>query len=213
MGCGKSQLSDPRSALAEAKRLLDDASAVHFHLTGTDTPPTGQHIDSGDGDASRPAQFQGKLSVSFNGFLVPINIVSVGHTFYVELPPYAGYQKADPSKYSFGDPAVLLDRDRGLSSLLIAAKNPTVKDRTRFQGEELDEISASLPGDLVGRLLTSADTGNPKQDFTGIIGLNVDTHQLRRVSLTGLFLDPRKASTYTLVLDKYGENVSITPPA
>jgi lipoprotein LprG len=35
---------------------------------------------------------------------------------------------------------------------------------------------------------------------------------LRKVVLNGPFYSASKRSTFTLVLDKYGENVSITPP-
>ncbi len=45
------------------------------------------------------------------------------------------------------------------------------------------------------------------------IGLDAASHQLRRVALVGPFFDKAHASTFTVVLDKYGENVTITPPA
>jgi hypothetical protein len=44
------------------------------------------------------------------------------------------------------------------------------------------------------------------------IGVNPTTHELRRVALVGPFFDKTRPSTFTVVLDKYGENVTITPP-
>jgi lipoprotein LprG len=38
------------------------------------------------------------------------------------------------------------------------------------------------------------------------------SHQVRRVVLTGPFFDAHQSSTYTLILDRYGETVQITPP-
>jgi hypothetical protein len=38
------------------------------------------------------------------------------------------------------------------------------------------------------------------------------SHQVRRVTLTGPFFDAHRSSTYTLILDRYGEIVQITPP-
>ncbi len=111
------------------------------------------------------------------------------------------------------------DGFRGTLTLLQAGFNLTVHiisatatmaDRDRMGSEELYEIDVSLPGDRVAALLTSADKTQPVK---GRIGINVDTHQIRRVVLTGPFFDAHRDSTYTLVLDRYGENVSITPPA
>jgi len=45
------------------------------------------------------------------------------------------------------------------------------------------------------------------------IGVNASSHQLRRIVLVGPFFEKAHSSTFTLVLDRYGENVTITPPA
>ncbi len=139
-----------------------------------------------------------------------VRIVSTGGQFLVELPFTAHYEKANPSDYGFGDPAVLLDPNKGLSSLLVQALSAHTADRDRLNGEELDEVDVSLPGDRAAALLTSADKSKP---VSGRIGIAVSDHQVRRVVLTGPFFDASRDSTFTLVLDRYGENVAITPPA
>ena len=75
---------------------------------------------------------------------------------------------------------------------------------------ELDEIGCSVPGTLVASLLTSADPSKPVQ---ATVGVDATSHQLRRVALVGPFFDKAQSSTFTVVLDNYGENVTITPPA
>lgn len=211
-GCGSSRQyeTDARSVLLEAKRVIDNSPAVHFHLTSSNAQGTGTLITGADGDAHRPDGFRGTLTVVQSGFNVTVHIISAGGYFYVQLPFSSGYEPTEPSKYGFGDPATLLDPNLGLSTLLTSASSASMADRDRLNGEELYEIDVTLPGDKVASLLTSADRSQPVQ---GVIGVDVDNHQIRRVVLTGPFFDKSQKSTFTLLLDKYGENVAITPPA
>jgi len=211
-GCGSSKQyeTDPRAVLVEAKRVLDNAPAVHFALTSTSAQGTGTLITGADGDAHRPDGFRGTLTVVQSGFNVTVHIISAQGYFFVQLPFTSSYEPTDPSKYGFGNPATLLDPNLGLSSLLTSAATAKMSDRDLLNGEELYEVDVTLPGDRVAALLTSADK---TQAVTGRIGVDTGNHQIRRVVLTGPFFDKARTSTYTLVLDKYGENVSITPPA
>ncbi len=70
-------------------------------------------------------------------------------------------------------------------------------------------MKVTLPGRSVADLLTSADASQrrPGPDRAG-----PGSHQVRRVVLTGPFFDAHRSSTYTLILDRYGETVQITPP-
>jgi len=103
-----------------------------------------------------------------SGFGVTIHILSTGGRFMVELPFTTRYEATDPSKYGFGDPATLLDPDKGLSSLLVNTLSAASDGRDRFNGEELDEVAVSLPGDRVAALLTSADKSKPVKGRVGI---------------------------------------------
>lgn len=208
-GCGTAPV-DPSQVLRDAKHSIDSASAVHFTLTSQDVRGAGPLITGGEGDARRPDSFTGSLSVVAGGFTLRVNVVSTGGVFYAQTPLGSGYDKTDPSTYGFGDPAQLLNPDHGLSSLLTACTGAANRDADRLNGEQLDEVGCSIPGALVAALLTSADASQPVQ---ATIGADVTTHQLRRVALVGPFFDKAHVSTFTVVLDKYGENVTITPPA
>lgn len=208
-GSGRQYETDPRAVLLEAKRVIDNSPAVHFHLTSSNAQGSGTMITGADGDAHRPDGFRGTLTVVQSGFNVTVHIISAGGYFYVQLPFTSSFQPTDPSKYGFGNPATLLDPNLGLSTLLTSATSASMASRDRLNGEELYEVDVSLPGDKVAALLTSADKTQP---VSGVIGVDVDTHQIRRVVLTGPFFTAGQKSTFTLVLDKYGENVSITPP-
>jgi lipoprotein LprG len=208
-GCGAAA-ADPAQLLREAKSSVDSAPAVHFTLTSANVTGAGPLITGGQGDAKRPDGFAGSLSVVAGGFTVNVDVVSTGGVFYAQSPLSAGFTKTDPSAYGFGDPGKLLDPATGLSSLLAVCSSPANRDGDRLNGEQLDEVACAIPGAQVAALLTSAD---PSQPVQATVGVNSSTHQLRRVVLVGPFFDRAHSSTFTVVLDKYGENVSITPPA
>lgn len=207
--CG-SPPADPAQVLRDAKQSIDSTPGLHFTLTSANVTGTGPLLTGGEGDARRPDSFAGSLSVVDSGFTVTVNVVSTGGVFYAQTPLSTGYSKTDPSAYGFGDPAQLLDPSHGLSSLLAACTGATLHDADRLSGEQLDEVGCAIPGALVAKLLTSADASQPVQ---ATIGVDVSTHQPRRVTLVGPFFSKTHPSTFTVVLDKFGENVSITPPA
>lgn len=209
--CGGSATTSPAQLLRDGKQSVDAAPALHFTLTsqGVGTGGSGTLITGGAGNARRPDSFAGTLDVVAAGFPLTVGIVSTGGVFYAQTPLTIGYAKTDPSAYGFGDPAQLLDPSHGLSSLLVACTSVVSRGTDRLNGELLDEVGCAMPGALVGRLLTSAD---PSQPVSATIGVADTNHQLRRVVLTGPFFDKGHPSTFTVVLDMYGENVTVTAP-
>lgn len=207
--CGGSQV-DAATLLHQAKQTVDNAPSAHFQLTSSQLQGSGPYITGGTGDMKRPDGFRGSLDVTLSGFSISISVVSVNNTFYVKLPTSSSYQVTDPSSYGFGNPAQLLDPSRGLSSLLTTCSKPTLRQDDRYNGESLHEVSCSLPGTAIKQLLTDAA---PSQPVAATFGIASDSSQLRRVVLTGPFFSATANSTFTVILDSYGENVSITPPA
>jgi len=207
-GCGGSK-PDPTTLLRKAKATVDRTQSLHFHLTSASVQGTGPLISGGDGNAKRPDGFEGSLDVGFSGLQLRIQVVSTGGVFYAMLPASSVFTRADPSQYGFGDPGTLLDPNKGLSSLLLLCKSPATGDSDRYNGEELDEVSCSLPGAAVARLLTSAD---PAQPVAATFGIDPSSYQMRRVVLTGPFFSKSAPSTFTVILDNYGENVTVTAP-
>jgi lipoprotein LprG len=212
--CGSGQTPggvDAKALLRQGKAAVDAAGSVHFTLAAKDVPTAGAgtFVTAGEGDAQRPNAVRGTLQVIFNGLPLSLGVISSGGTFYVKLPFGNSYEATDPTKYGFGDPGRLLDPQAGLTSLLTDAKDASTDGRDRLNGEALDEVTVTLPGKPVADLLTSAD---PSKDVKGRIGMVPGSHQVRRVVLTGPFFDAHQSSTYTLILDRYGETVQITPP-
>jgi lipoprotein LprG len=203
--------SDPAQLLRDAKQSVDSAPSLHFTLSSANVSSTGTSITGGEGVARRPDGFAGKLTVSLGGFTLNVDVVSIGGVFYARSPlGSGGFDRTDPSKYGFGDPGKLLDPSNGLSSLLSMCASPSNRDGDRLNGEQLDEVACAMPGARVAALLTSAD---PSQPVQATVGVDSTSHQLRRVVMTGPFFDKVHPSTFTVILDNYGQNVSITPPA
>lgn len=210
--CGSTQTITQTAAsmLSHAKATLDAAQSAHFTLTSSGAKGSGIALLGGSGDMQRPNRFSGTLSVNASGFPVTLDVVSSGGAFSVRDPLTGGFETADPSLYGFADPTALFNPSTGLSSLLTQCQNPTIVSDDRRSGELLHEVSCTLPGKAVAALLPDAA---PDRSVSAMIGIAADSGQLRRVTLTGPFYSSTSPSTFSLVLDRYGENVHITPPA
>lgn len=207
VSCG-SPPADPTALLHKAKMLVDAARSVHFQLSSSGAQGAGPVITGGSGELVRPASFSGMLNVTLSGFAVDVTVVSTGGSFLVKLPTDTSFVPANPGDYGFADPAQLLDPQHGVSGLLLLCQSTVLNSDDRYNGELLHEVGCTLPGNAVAELLTSAD---PSQGVAATFGVNGD-NELRKVVLDGPFYSATKHSTFTLVLDKYGENVSITAP-
>jgi LppX_LprAFG lipoprotein len=209
--CGGDDTGQSASQLlAKARSTLDAARTLHFRLTSTGAPSAGTALTGGEGDVARPASFQGTLKATVSGIPAGLKVVSVGGTVYAQLPLSPGYQVVDPSSFGFGNPGALLDPKTGISQLLTAAEGAKLGDRKRVDGEVVREVTATLPGDLVQRLLTSKD---PAKDVRATMSVADGSGQLRQVELTGPFFSAQSNGSYTLQLTRYGADVSITAPA
>ena len=203
--------SGPAAAtlLQRAATTFNSTASFHVHLTSDDVAGSGTLLTGADGNATRPDGFAGTLDVTESGLPLQIGVVSAGGDFYARLPFSTVYVKADPSQYGFADPGRLLNPSTGISTLLTGAHSPSVSGEVRQNGETLVQVHALISGKLVEALLTDAD---PNQNVDVTFGIDPGTDQVRQVDLTGPIFEKGNQSTFHLVLDKYGENVSITPP-
>jgi hypothetical protein len=209
-GCGGG--TPPGSACHQrgrAKTTLDKASSAHFVLTSKGAPTTGTALVGGEGDIARPSSFQGTLKVLASGATVDLKVISVAGKVYAQLPFTTTYSVVDPKAFGFGDPGALLDPDTGISQLLKGATSAKLGSEKRVSGEVVREVSATLPGDLVQKILTSKD---PSKPVTARFSIASDSGQLRRAELTGPFFSATEDATFTLDLSKFGAHVSISAP-
>lgn len=195
--------------LAAAKERFDSATSARFVLTSADLPPGRATLVGGEGVAARPPAFQGDLDVLLGGGTVTVSVISVDGTVYAKLPFATGYQETDPSAFGISDPATFLDPERGLSRLFTEMTDPELGGRSRVAGDVVQKVTGTVPGEVVDNVLTTADPSAPV-DVT--LSLVDGTRELRRAVLTGPFFAADTRSTYTVVLDRYGEDVQIDAP-
>lgn len=206
---GESGTAAPAALLTAARASLDGTDSLHFTLTSTNVPVTGTRLVSGQGVVARPNAFQGTLAVLLNGNKVSIDLVSAGGKVYVKLPFSNEFQVTDPASFGLSDPANLIDAKTGISRMFGELTGITDQGEQRIGDDVVTELDGSLPGTLVEDLLTSADPAKPVK---AELYITTATRQLRRAVLTGPFFDKAQESTFTILLDQYGEPVSITAP-
>jgi lipoprotein LprG len=199
----------PTELLTKAKTTLDRTKSVHFLLTSSDVPSEGSKLIGGEGVAARPPAFQGKLDVYINGGTVSVEVISTGGKVYAKLPFQAGFVQADPKTLGLSDPALLIDTETGISRLVADLDGARTVREARINGEVVSEIHGTVPGKVVGDTFTTADPGEPVETKAFIVK---ETGELRRAVLKGPFFVKGRDSTFTLVLDRYGEEVAISAP-
>ncbi len=198
----------PADRLAAAKRAADEASSIHLVLSSRDVPNDAAGVLRAEGVGTPAPAFRGKLSARLSGAQADIDVVAVDGDLYLKFPFTPAYVKTDPQTYGAPDPATLFSTDRGITSLLTATTDLAAGDDIRAGSEVLNQITGTLPGEQVVRLL---NIGSPDQTYDVTYGLTADSGQLRKASLTGPFFAGSR-STYDVLLDRYGEPVEITRP-
>ena len=198
----------PAQRLEAAKTKVDAATSFHLKLTSADVPDGASGIISADGVGQHPPAFKGTFKVRLRGVEADAEVVSLNGDVYAKLPLIPGMNKIDPKTFGLPDPATLFSTDKGLTTLLTTTSNPTKGEPVRLGSEVLSTISGTVPGANVVDLLGIGDRNGT---FAVTYGLT-DDQQLRQVVLKGPFFGAGSSSTYTLVLDKYGEPVTIEKP-
>jgi len=207
-GCTGGDDVTPEERLRTAKQTFDSASSVHVSLSSTKLPETPSGVLGGEGTLARPSKFKGQLQVATRGLTVTVEVISVGGQVWAQLPLTQRFTEIDPTDFGVRDPAALLDPESGVARLLTAGQNPQRQERARLGREVLDEIAVTLPTETVKGVLPTDAAG----DVDVVFGISEETGQLRRAVLTGPFYDPATESVLTIVVDRYGEQVDITPP-
>jgi lipoprotein LprG len=201
--------ADPRAVLKDAKKHLDATRTVRFRVTSAGLPKSGAVLIGGDGVAKRPASFSGRFRIAAGGAAMTLRVVSLNGKLYAEVPLTDRFVATDPGDLGVPDPAVLLDPAHGLSSFLTEATKIHEVGRSRSGSEVVEQVSARLPAKVVDRILFVADpSATIETNFFVVEG----SRQLRKATFRGPFYGKGTATTYTVVLDRYGSPATISKP-
>lgn len=150
-GCsgGSSPADDqsPEERLAEAKQNFDAADYIGFTLNAAELPADLEGLLSAEGTGTHDPAFTGEVKVQAPVDLIA-PLIAVDGAVYAELP-FVGWSELDPTAYGAPNPAELMARDGGISSLFTATTNLKTGDSQRSGQQILTTISGTLPGEAV----------------------------------------------------------------
>jgi lipoprotein LprG len=206
-GASSSNQPPPAKRLAEAKRGLDDASYVGFDMKTTSLPKGLDGLLSATGTGTHAPAFTGTVKVQ-SGVDLSAPLVAVNGQVYAKLP-FAGWSELNPADYGAPDPADLMARGGGISSLLAATKDLRVGDSQRVGDQVLTAIDGKVPGSAMRRVFPSSGP----EDFT-VTYLLTDDNSLDSVDVTGPFYPgPGTADvSYHIRVDVNAPSVNIKAP-
>lgn len=207
VGCsGSSSGSQPvGERLAAAKKSFDAAKFISFNLTSQDLPGDVSALESAHGTGTHAPAFTGEIQVH-KGLSLSAPIVAVGGKVYFKLP-FVSWSEINPSDYGAPDPAALMNKSTGLSSLLADTVNPKLAGSERRGSNVLTKVTGSLPGKDVHALFPSAAESAFK-----VVFLLTDGNDLRSVSMTGPFYGGNADGTYAIDFDLAADPVDISAP-
>jgi lipoprotein LprG len=196
----------PADRLAAAKQSLDDAEYIGFTLSTDNLPDGVDGLVKADGTGTHDPAFSGNVDVQ-TAVSISAPVVSVDGKVYAQLP-IVGWQDIDPADYGAPDPAALMARDTGLSSLFTKTEDPAADGQVRDGDDVLDTIRGTVPGADVQALFPSAGD----DDFEVTYSLTSDD-DIRAVDVTGPFYAGSGDVSYRLTFDLDAEPVDIQPPS
>lgn len=199
----------PEDVLSAAKQTLDETSGVSLTLAADELPSGVSGVTRAEGVGTHAPAFEGTLTVVLGGASVDVPVVALDGVVHAQLPLVPGWQEVDPDEYGAPDPAQLMSTDAGFSSILTAGEGVEAGESVRGgddNSEVLTEYTATVPGDVVGNVIPSAEG-----DFDATFTITADD-ELREAVLTGVFYPGTEPMTYTIGLSDYGSEPTITAP-
>lgn len=201
--------ADPKTQLAAAKKVFDEAKFVGLTLSSKNVPKTENGVTGAVGTGAISAtepKFKGSVTATIKGVGGSAEVITIGDAAYMKFftPTYNPADLADlgaPNPSNFFDPA------QGISQLLVETGNPVAGDKVRDGATVLQQFSGTLPGSRIKALFNLGDGAG---EFTVTYGI-AEGDKLQLAEMTGPFF-AGTTSTFTLRLKNYGTAVEITRP-
>jgi len=201
-----------KAVLEAAAQQFEQVNSLHFELQISGAVPLDQNgtikLQSASGDLLRPNSAKAKANVTFLGANLSINMVSVGSDQYITNPVTGSWEKA-PTDLGY-DPAVLFDKNQGISHVLANIQNPTIvgsdtvggKDTYHIKGTVDQQSVEPIAGGSISAKAIPVDIWVDKQSN------NVVKLEIHDTGANG----GNSENTWTLLLTQQNEPVTITRP-
>lgn len=203
---------DWSDAGVKAKKLLDETSGINVSISTGDDPGV-DYLSAASGTIiADPPAFEGTANGSVSG--IPVNgvpIISVGGTMYINHALLGGWSdRFQPEDLCAPDPALLLDPDSGVSSVLTSSDDVKAGESERGgkdNKETFHTYSGTATGDSIRAILPCAEG----DDFAATYRIDDDGY-LRTARLTGVFFPDSEEVTYTIDVTDYDVEKDISAP-
>ena len=205
----------PTPALTEpeiAQRAVDKLTGLnsfHFDLsTDTGGKPSGGGFAllSAKGDVVRPDKLSADLQASVSGFTASLKYVSAGGKHYMTDPLSQQWMEVPPQ---FNTIAVF-SPDAGAPALVKSLQGLKKQATGAVDGADSYHLAGTAPGDVLQPLLGASAPAQLKAD----VWIGTGDFLTRKIVLTGpIFQGEPEGTVRTLLLSKFDESVTISPPA
>lgn len=206
-GSGASE-SELQSRLQAAKQTIDDAETIDFSLATTKIPSGVSGLLSAKGQGNHTPAFKGKVTVITGGTSLGADVIAVDGVVLAKTSFSPVYLSIDPETLKAPDPASLLEKDTGITQILVKTKDLKDGGKSRDGADVLTTIEGTLPGSVVSSIIPSADVD---AEFKVTYRLDADD-VLRDATLSGPFYGKAGDVTYVVKLGTSDKPVTIEAP-
>lgn len=216
-GCGPASGNGAATgALPPAATLLADSAAAtravhstHFLLTVDGSLPD-VPVAKAEGDLNAAGQATGTATLTELGSYVEVDFVLTGNVFYLKGPT-GGYQRV-PAATAAGlfDPSAILDPNRGVARVLASITGARTEGTASVSGTATYRVTGTVDRAVVAGLVPGLDTTVSATVWLATSGQHLPVKIEFGVPAGG---DNGRGATIDVVLSKFNEPVSVTPPA
>jgi len=204
--CGSTNHQPAGERLKAAKAFLDNSQAINLTLATPSVPDGVTAVLSATGVGTHQPGFRGNIKVVFAGLPTNVPVVAVNGKVWAQV--LGPWQVIDPAQYGAPNPAALMSRTTGISSLLTSATGLDNGKQTRNGNTIVTTYQGSVAGSIVSKFIP---VGDARATFTVTFSLTDDNH-LSQASITGPFFAHAGNVTYTVTMSACANCKPVRPP-
>jgi len=187
---------------------LDEATTISIELEADDLPSGTTGLLAAEGKGNHDPAFTGDVKVQTGGASLAAEVIAVGGKVWAKTSFAPSFLSVDPASLKAPNPASLFSEDTGISSLLTSTEKLANDGDKRSGSDIVTSISGVIDGDVVKRLIPSADVS---KKFDVLYSLTKDD-ELVSARLTGPFYPDASSMSYTVHVSTSSEPVDISAP-
>ena len=202
---------NPTTVLRQAAQAMGGLHSVAADVKfGPGIQLEGLTLSSATTKVQLPGESDTVLKVKQGDFLVDVRIVTSNGHIFLRLPFSQFTEVSAEEARAVPDLSQLFDPKTGLPSVLPAGTDPKDLGTEQIGGVDTDKVSATYPAGVVGQMLGGAV--QPAGDIVATIWVATSDHLVRRVILTGPFLEKGKDVRVQIDLRDFNKPVTVTTP-